>query len=104
MADVVLDGSGKDLVDVNLYLRAMRATFEPQYCLLLYASTTDESLLHQALKASGSTDEDEPTAASKGSSSLDVGKSMASIMTLLDKLHGLHLVLFERGDTGLSQR
>ena len=55
----VLGRPGTDLVDINLRLRDLRSTFEPRYCLLLYASSTDEKLMRQAWTATGSSEEDE---------------------------------------------
>lgn len=95
----VLERPGTNLVDINLRLRELRQSFEPRFCLLLYARSTDEQLLGDAWKISGSSKIKDLMNARNLSSDLDLNQSMTALMLLLDQLCSLHMVMLERGET-----
>lgn len=87
------------LMDVNLSLRDERSKFELPFCLMLYASWTDEMLFKKAWEASRLTGEKGFREALSLSTDLDRDRCMLVLMRALDKDCGAHLVMLERGDT-----
>lgn len=86
-----------DLEEARKALRQSRNDFKHKFCLLLYASGTDEQVATNLVEIMGDPlTQDEFRNALDLASHTSTSQVLTVIMTLLDRYKGIHLLLLER--------